>query len=119
MKHRGWHAYKLHPPGNYDFDLKAYGACREAVGPDFKLMADPVAAYQHEQALRMGRELERLNYYWLEESLFDVDFQPSAAPDGWPHYFRNTTLAWWEASGLARKLSGAGKKQAGPMRLQR
>jgi len=74
VKRHGWHAYKLHPPGDYGFDLRAYRACREAVGPDFKLMADPVAAYTHEQALRMGRELERLNYYWLEEPLFDVDF---------------------------------------------
>jgi L-alanine-DL-glutamate epimerase-like enolase superfamily enzyme len=74
VKERGWHAYKLHPPGDCDFDLKAYRACREAVGPDFKLMADPVGAYSHEQALRMGRELERLGYYWLEEPLFDVDF---------------------------------------------
>ena len=74
VKGRGWHGYKLHPPGDYDFDLRAYRACREAVGPAFKLMADPVAAYNHEQALRMGRELERLDYYWLEEPLFDVDF---------------------------------------------
>jgi L-alanine-DL-glutamate epimerase-like enolase superfamily enzyme len=74
VKRRGWHAYKLHPPGDYEFDLKTYRLCREAVGPDFKLMADPVAAYNHEQALRMGRELERLSYYWFEEPLFDVDF---------------------------------------------
>ncbi len=74
VKGRGWHGYKLHPPGDYDFDLAAYRACREAVGPEFKLMADPVAAYNHEQALRMGRELEKLNYYWFEEPLFDVDF---------------------------------------------
>ena len=39
-----------------------------------RLSADPVAAYNHEQALRIGRELERLNYYRLEEPLFDVDF---------------------------------------------
>jgi L-alanine-DL-glutamate epimerase-like enolase superfamily enzyme len=74
VKGRGWHAYKLHPPGKVDFDLKAYRACREAVGPEFKLMADPVAAYSHEEARRVGRELERLDYYWLEEPLFDVDF---------------------------------------------
>jgi len=37
-------------------------------------MADPVAAYNHQQALRIGRELERLDYYWLEEPLYDVDF---------------------------------------------
>ena len=37
-------------------------------------MADPVAAYTHEQALRIGRELEKLNYRWLEEPLFDTDY---------------------------------------------
>jgi L-alanine-DL-glutamate epimerase-like enolase superfamily enzyme len=74
VKAQGWHAYKLHPPGNFDLDLQAYRLCREAVGPDFKLMADPVAAYTFEQALRMGRELERLGYYWFEEPLFDSDF---------------------------------------------
>ena len=71
---RGWHAYKVHPPGIYQFDLAAYRLCREAVGPDFKLMADPVAAYTHEQALRIGRALEKLDYYWLEEPLFDSDY---------------------------------------------
>ena len=74
VKARGWHAYKLHPPGKPEVDLAAYRACREAVGPDFKLMADPVAAYSYEQALRVGRELEKLDYYWFEEPLFDVNF---------------------------------------------
>jgi len=74
VKARGWHGYKLHPPGTLDFDLAAYRACREAVGPGFKLMADPVAAYSYEEALRVGRELERLSYYWLEEPLSDVNF---------------------------------------------
>lgn len=74
VKNRGWHGYKLHPPGKYEADLAAYRACREAVGPDFRLMADPVAAYTSQEALRMGRELEKLNYYWLEEPLFDVNF---------------------------------------------
>jgi len=74
VKNRGWHAYKLHPPGRYDFDLRAYRLCREAVGADFPLMADPVAAYNHAEALRMGRELEKLGYRWLEEPLFDVDY---------------------------------------------
>jgi L-alanine-DL-glutamate epimerase-like enolase superfamily enzyme len=54
--------------------VAAYRACREAVGPDFKLMADPVAAYTYEEAMRVGRELERLNYYWFEEPLPDTNF---------------------------------------------
>jgi L-alanine-DL-glutamate epimerase-like enolase superfamily enzyme len=74
VKNRGWHAYKIHPPGDYETDLAIYRACREAVGPAFRLMADPVAAYNHTQALRMGRELEKLDYYWLEEPLFDTDY---------------------------------------------
>ncbi|MEM0915089.1 MAG: enolase C-terminal domain-like protein [Planctomycetota bacterium] len=73
-KEAGWAAYKLHPPGDPAFDREAYRACREAVGDDFPLMTDPVAAYSHESALKMGRELERLNYKWLEEPLYDVDF---------------------------------------------
>jgi L-alanine-DL-glutamate epimerase-like enolase superfamily enzyme len=73
-KAKGWAAYKLHPPGKIDLDRKAYALAREAVGSDFVLMADPVASYNHEQALRIGRELERLNYYWFEEPLFDVDY---------------------------------------------
>jgi L-alanine-DL-glutamate epimerase-like enolase superfamily enzyme len=72
-KQKGWKAYKLHPPGRDDFDLEAYRLCREAVGPDFKLMSDPVASHNHQSALRMGRELEKLNYYWFEEPLYDVD----------------------------------------------
>lgn len=74
LQKRGWAAYKLHPNGTPEEDIAAYRACREAVGPDFKLMADPVASYTQTQALRVGRELERLNYYWFEEPLFDNDF---------------------------------------------
>lgn len=74
IKNRGWAAYKLHPPGKIDFDIKAYELCREAVGKDFKLMADPVACYNQQEALRMGRLLEKLDYYWFEEPLYDTDF---------------------------------------------
>ncbi|PPR50074.1 MAG: L-talarate/galactarate dehydratase [Alphaproteobacteria bacterium MarineAlpha5_Bin5] len=73
-KNRGFNAYKLHPPGRYDFDLEAHKKVRERVGNDFKLMSDPVAPYNFEQALRFGRELEKLNYYWYEEPLFDENF---------------------------------------------
>ena len=73
-KKRGFNAYKLHPPGKYEFDLEAHKKTREAVGDHFKLMSDPVAPYTFEQALRFGRELEKLNYYWYEEPLFDENF---------------------------------------------
>lgn len=74
VKDAGLQAYKLHPPGKVEFDIEAYRACREAVGDDYRLMADPVAAYTYEQALRIGRVLEELEYYWYEEPLWDTDF---------------------------------------------
>ena len=37
-------------------------------------MSDPVIAHTFEQALRLERELENLNYYWYEEPLFDENF---------------------------------------------
>ena len=36
-------------------------------------MSDPVACFNLEEAIRFGRELERLGYYWFEEPLFDED----------------------------------------------
>jgi len=42
---------------------------REAVGPDMPLMLDCYHFYNREQALYIGRELEVLDYYWLEEPM--------------------------------------------------
>jgi len=69
----GLRGYKIHPPGTFDADLETYRLCREAVGPDFILMADPVGAHHYDEALKMGRELEKLNYHWFEEPLPDSD----------------------------------------------
>ena len=77
-KDRGFNAYKIHPPGNYELDLEIHKAARNA-GDEFKLMSDPVAPYTFEQALRLGRELEKLNYYWYEEPLFDENFHNKRA----------------------------------------
>jgi L-alanine-DL-glutamate epimerase-like enolase superfamily enzyme len=70
----GLRAYKLHTPGHdLDEDIETHRMVRKAVGPDFTLMSDPVSMYNLEQSIRFGRELERLGYYWLEESLYDED----------------------------------------------
>jgi len=74
-KEAGFSGYKLHPKAGYDGDLAQCRAVREAVGADMVLMSDPVAAYNHQQALRMGRELEKLDYYWFEEPLMDPDIE--------------------------------------------
>ena len=70
----GMRAYKLHTPGaDLEEDLEAHRLVRQAVGPDFTLMSDPVATLNLEQAIRFGRKLEQLDYYWLEEPLYDED----------------------------------------------
>ena len=73
-KAEGLKAYKLHTPGHdLDYDIDVHRKVREAVGPDYRLMSDPVSMFNLEQSIRFGRELERLGYYWLEEPLYDED----------------------------------------------
>ncbi len=73
---RGYRAIKLHTwqppmPGAPDpkRDVAACAAVREAVGPDIVLMLDPYHFYTRQQALYLGRELEKLDYYWMEEPM--------------------------------------------------
>ena len=75
-KGEGFKAYKLHPPsllerGAAEKDVAACTAVRKAVGDEMILMNDPVASYNFQQALWVGRRLEELNYLWLEEPLWD------------------------------------------------
>ncbi|MXQ07428.1 mandelate racemase [Alphaproteobacteria bacterium GH1-50] len=71
----GLKAYKIHPPGrSLAEDIEIHEAVRDAVGPDFALMSDPVACHTLEEAVRFGRVLERLGYLWLEEPLPDENF---------------------------------------------
>jgi L-alanine-DL-glutamate epimerase-like enolase superfamily enzyme len=72
VKQQGFKAYKIHPPGSdIEEDIEIHRAVRDVVGGDFALMSDPVAPYSFEEALRLGRELEKLDYLWLEEPLAD------------------------------------------------
>jgi len=73
LKGRGFAAYKLHIPGIPSKDLEVCRSVREAVGDDMVLMLDPVARYDRAQALMVGRELEKLNFYWYEEPISDFD----------------------------------------------
>ena len=73
-KLKGFTAFKLHPPGEPDLDIACCEAVRAAVGPEFVLISDPVGGnYDHEDAVRVGRALEKLEYLWLEEPLYDHD----------------------------------------------
>jgi L-alanine-DL-glutamate epimerase-like enolase superfamily enzyme len=75
---RGFPAYKAHPPGPWQTDMKLHRALREAAGPDYVLMTDPVADYSLEDAIRVGRGLEQLGYHWFEEPFRDFELQKYA-----------------------------------------
>jgi len=60
-------------------DIRRMEAAREAVGDGFLLMADANHAYNFHTALRMGRALEDLNFYWFEEPLVPEDVAGCAA----------------------------------------
>jgi L-alanine-DL-glutamate epimerase-like enolase superfamily enzyme len=73
---KGYKAFKLHTwqppmPGAPDpkRDVAACRAVREAVGPDIALMLDPFHYYSRSDSLYLGRELEKLNFEWMEEPM--------------------------------------------------
>jgi L-alanine-DL-glutamate epimerase-like enolase superfamily enzyme len=70
---RGFPAYKAHPPGPWQKDIEVHRALRAAAGKDYVLMSDPVADYAFEEAIRVGRDLENLNYHWFEEPFRDFE----------------------------------------------
>lgn len=82
-KKEGFTAYKLHPfapsahtqiRGDPDRDISACKAVRERVGDEMALMFDAGAIYESfADVLRVGRELEKLNFLWYEMPLQDYD----------------------------------------------
>jgi L-alanine-DL-glutamate epimerase-like enolase superfamily enzyme len=73
FKEAGWQAYKIHPPQNWREDIAVCEAVRDAAGDDYTLMLDSVWAYEYEAALRVGRAIEKLGFYWYEDPLADQD----------------------------------------------
>lgn len=86
-KELGYTAYKIHPnvcwdpytdaphpmtPGHPKEDIAICRAVREAVGDDMTLMVDPFSVYTLEEALWVGRRLEELNFYWLEQPMVET-----------------------------------------------
>jgi len=73
FKEMGWTAHKILPHGNPKYDIEISEAVRNAVGDDTKLMLDSMWAYQYEDALRVGRAIEDLDFYWYEDPLVEED----------------------------------------------
>lgn len=70
---RGFPAYKVHPPGPWRTDIEIHRAVRAAAGGSYVLMSDPVADYSLDEAIRVGRDLEKLDYHWFEEPFRDFE----------------------------------------------
>lgn len=68
----GMQAYKFHSYRNGKEDLPILTGVREAVGPDFALMHDPVCHYTLRDAIKMGHVMEELDFVWLEEPMHEA-----------------------------------------------
>lgn len=73
IKQAGWAAYKIHPPGPWQKDIAVCQAVRAAVGADYRVMLDSTWSYGYETAIKVGRAIEELDFYWYEDPLADDD----------------------------------------------
>ena len=68
-KEAGWQAYKIHPPAIPEWDIEICQAVRRAVGDDYRIMLDSTWSYDYPAALRVGKAIEELGFYWYEDPL--------------------------------------------------
>ena len=73
VKAHGFAAYKIHPPARWEEDIRLCETVRKKVGDDYRLMLDSTWAYTYDQAVRVGRAIESLGYYWYEDPLAEDD----------------------------------------------
>ncbi|MBV9582803.1 MAG: mandelate racemase [Chloroflexi bacterium] len=69
----GWTAYKIHPPCIPSRDIEVCKAVKEAVGDSMRLMLDSMWSYGYEDAVRVGRAIQDMGYYWYEDPLAEED----------------------------------------------
>jgi len=81
-REEGFTAFKLHAYGVPEKDIAACRAARKAVGDTMDLMLDPVNAYDRLGAMRVGRVMDELDFYWYEAPIPDEDI------DGYAHLRR-------------------------------
>jgi L-alanine-DL-glutamate epimerase-like enolase superfamily enzyme len=72
---RGLHGFKLHTFNRPAADIDACRALRAAVGSEFALILDPVNSYARDDAWRVGRVLDELQFAWFEAPLPDDDIE--------------------------------------------
>jgi L-alanine-DL-glutamate epimerase-like enolase superfamily enzyme len=75
LKQRGFTAIKLHPWANIERDIELCRRARETVGDQIILMFDAICQYDRQSALRIGRILDELNFYFYEDPIPDDDVE--------------------------------------------
>jgi len=78
VREQGFPAYKIHPPSpngghDYKLDIEVARSVRKAMGDDFTLLFDPVGVYTREEAFKVGRVLQDLNYVCYEDPIPTAD----------------------------------------------
>ncbi len=73
--------------GSPKLDIDRVAAVRKAIGDDVRLMVDANHCFTVPQAIRIGRELEKLNVEWFEEPISPEDI------DGYVEVTRSLDMA--------------------------
>jgi len=73
FREAGWTAYKIHPVCRPQDDIAICTAVKRAVGESMVLMLDSMWSYGYEDAVRVGRAIQDLNFYWYEDPLAEDD----------------------------------------------
>ena len=73
--------------GSPKLDIERVAAVRKAIGDDVRLMVDANHCFTVPQAIRLGRELEKLNVEWFEEPISPEDI------DGYVEVTRSLDMA--------------------------
>jgi L-alanine-DL-glutamate epimerase-like enolase superfamily enzyme len=80
-KAQGFKAYKIHPPelangaADYKLDMEVAKAVRKSAGDNFPLLFDPVGTYTRDEAMKVGRLLDQLNYISYEDPIPTSDIE--------------------------------------------
>jgi L-alanine-DL-glutamate epimerase-like enolase superfamily enzyme len=74
VKAEGFKAYKIHEvspqtKSDYKLEIEVSKAVRKAAGDDFPLLLDPVGVFTREEAFKVGRVLQDLNFVAYEDPL--------------------------------------------------
>ncbi len=67
----GVKAYKFHTYKGGKADIPIFRKVRQAVGPDYVLINDPVCSYSLREAIEVGHVMEELDFLWLEEPMHE------------------------------------------------